>query len=168
MSTEEIASKSRAQLKREHQAIQALGKSLVEAPDKILGKLDLPETVDLAVKLGRKLQRGALQRHLRHLATLLENADPDAIRTQLETLQLPEREAVRRLHLLEAWREKLLHEGDRALDVLCKANRALDVQHLRQLVRNARTTDGAPDPRGARVLFKFLSAQNLDLPRVDP
>lgn len=168
MDMEEFAPKSRAQQKRDHQAIQALGKSLVEAPDKLLSKLELPEAVDLAVKLGRKLQRGALQRHLRHLATLLEHADAEAIRARLEALQVPQREAVRRLHLLEAWREKLLHEGDRALDALCTVNRELDVQHLRQLVRNARATGGTPDPRGARALFKFLSAQNLDLPRVDP
>jgi len=163
----QVEPKSRSQQKREHQAIQALGRTLVDAPEKLLAKLRLPEPIADAIKAGRKLQRGALQRHLRHLATLLEHADIADIQAQLTAAQAPDREVVRRLHLLEAWREKLMREGDQAVTVLFQSNRALDAKHLRQLVRTAQSDAVAANPRGARALFKYLSAQDLTLPLVD-
>lgn len=151
--------KSRSQLKREHQALQALGRELVELPDAVLRRLDLPDEIREAVTTGRRLQRGALQRQLRHLGGMLASTDHATIRAALAALQAPSRAEVRRLHALEALRDGLLRDGDDAIDALVARHPDADRVRLRQLVRNARREAGlAASPRAARALFQFLKA----------
>ena len=149
--------KSKSQYKREHLALQALGKDLVEVPERLLKRLPLSERVLEAVTLGRKLQRGALQRQLRHLGGLLEEEDHEVIRAALTAAREPGVVEIRRMHELEALRAALLREGDAVVESLAQRFPALDRQQLRQLVRNARQeTEREQAPRAARALFQFL------------
>lgn len=162
--------KSKSQLKREHQSLQQLGRTLVELPDAMLRRLALPEHVRDEVMTGRRLQRGALQRHLRHLAGVLEREDPAAIRAALQAAQAPDVAEVRKLHALEALRDRLLHEGDAAIDEVIGRYPQVDRTQLRQLVRNARQAAHARS--AARQLFQFLKSlhaesAHTDVPRVD-
>jgi ribosome-associated protein len=153
--------RSRSQLKREHHALQALGRELVELPDAIFRRLALPEQIREAAMTGRRLQRGALQRQLRYLGGLLAGADHAAIRAALAALQAPARGEVRRLHALEALRERLLREGDTAIAALLAQHPDADRIRLRQLVRYARReAELATTPRAARELFRFLKSLN--------
>lgn len=157
MSDDEFKSKS--QYKREHHALQALGRSLVEAPESLLKRLPLPERVREEVMVGRRLQRGALQRQLRHLAGVLEDEDHAAIRAALSAALEPGVVEIRRLHELEAMREALLRDGDQAIADVTARYPDVDIQQLRQLVRNARQATGAEaSPRAARALFQFLKS----------
>lgn len=152
---DEIRSKS--WYKREHLALQALGKALVEVPERLLKRLPLSERLLEAVYSGRKLQRGALQRQLRHLGALLEVEDHAAIRTALKAAREPGVAEIRRLHELEALRDALLRDGDPVVEILARQYPDVDRQQLRQLVRNARQeTAREQSPRAARALFQFL------------
>lgn len=159
--------KSKSQYKREHLALQALGKDLVEVPERLLKRLPLSERLLEAVYLGRKLQRGALQRQLRHLGGLLEEEDHVVIRAALKAAREPGVAEIRRMHELEALREALLREGDAVVESLAQRYPALDRQQLRQLVRNAKQeAEREQAPRAARALFQFL--KRLLAPAVDP
>jgi len=58
---------------------------------------------------------------------------------------------------LEAWRERLIAEGDAALDELLAQHPSADRQHLRQLARNARAERDRDRPVQAyRELFRAL------------
>ena len=87
----------------------------------------------------------------------MEDDTIDAIRRALDH----DREEARRdtavLHQLEAWRERLLVEGDSALAELLQAHPHPDRQHLRQLVRNAKEERLKNKPLHAyRELFREL------------
>lgn len=148
---------SKSRLKRDHQALQALGQELVECPEGLYKRLPLPDAVREAANVGRKLSRGALQRQLRHLGGVLEREDHAAIRAALAAARVPALAEVRRLHRLEQWRDRLLAEGDAALEDLLHEYPQAGRAELRQLVRSARqSTDPAQASRGARALFQAL------------
>jgi ribosome-associated protein len=149
--------KSKSQLKREHLALNALGRKLIELPDGLLKRLPLTDRVREEVLVGRKLQRGALQRQLRHLAGVLVDEDHQLIRTALKAALEPGVNEIRRLHELEALRDALLRDGDAAIDTLSARYPGLDHRQLRQLVRNAREAQARESsPRAVRQLFQFL------------
>ncbi|MBM4228745.1 MAG: DUF615 domain-containing protein [Gammaproteobacteria bacterium] len=154
------APKSRSQIKREHHALQDLGRELVECPERLFKRLPLPERIREEALVGRRLQRGALQRQLRHLGGLLEREDHAAIRRALTVAREPDAAGIRHLHALERLRDALIAEGDGPLEKLAVQFPNLDRQHLRQLVRSARqeATREIETPRAARALFQFLKA----------
>jgi ribosome-associated protein len=157
MSETDYEIKSKSQHKREHLALQALGKALVELPESLLKRLPLSDRLREEVKTGRRLQRGALQRQLRHLGGVLETEDHAAIRAALKVAVEPGVNEIRRLHELEALRDALLRDGDKAIETLTGRYPDLDRQQLRQLVRNARQEQAqALAPRATRALFQFL------------
>jgi ribosome-associated protein len=150
---------SKSRLKRDHLALQALGRELVECPDRIYKRLPLPDRVREGADLGRRLNRGALQRQLRHLAGVLETEDHATIRAALAAALVPDVNEVRRLHRLEQWRDRLLTEGDAALEALVAEYPEAGRAELRQLVRSARqAVDPTMAARGARALFQTLKA----------
>ncbi|HMB59207.1 MAG TPA: DUF615 domain-containing protein, partial [Xanthomonadales bacterium] len=58
---------------------------------------------------------------------------------------------------IEAWRDLLLDQGDAALGELLKERPGMDIQALRQLIRNGQheRSAGKP-PAAARSLFRTL------------
>ncbi|HXD83618.1 MAG TPA: ribosome biogenesis factor YjgA, partial [Rudaea sp.] len=61
------------------------------------------------------------------------------------------------LHRIEQWRDRLIGEGDTALDEFMQQFPSLDRQHLRQLTRNARAErDGQKPLHAFHELFRTL------------
>ena len=82
----------------------------------------------------------------------IEDEEQEAI----DGLEAARREAAA-LHRVEAWRERLLADGDTALAELLAEHPAADRQHLRQLVRNAIDERNRNKPPHAfRELFRAL------------
>lgn len=152
---------SKSQRKRDRQALQDLGRELVDLSDRQLGELGLLEDVLEPVREARRLQRGALQRQLRYLGACLANVDVDAVRANLERVQQPSRAEIVRFHGIERWRDRLLGNGDvtaeAAMTEFLAAHPEADAQLLRRLVRNAavEANSGRP-PKSARELFARL------------
>lgn len=64
----------------------------------------------------------------------------------------------------EAWRTRLIAEGDAAVDALVAAFPDADRGRLRQLVRNASRPDGPATRRGRRLLFRAVRALLIGAP----
>lgn len=153
---------SRSQLKREAEAVQALGRQLVELPASryaaVMGKLELPEALREAIATCRGINaRGGRKRQLQYIGKLMRGIDVAPIRKALDALEGKDAEQNALLHRLERWRERLIAEGDAALAELVNEFPGADRQPLRQLVMKARKErDEAKPPAAARALFKAL------------
>jgi ribosome-associated protein len=153
---EELVSKS--QRKRDSHALQALGEELVALPVDQFNKIDLPENLRIAIMEARRIhQRGARKRQLQYVGRLMRDVDAAPIQEQLDTLRGCSQRAAQQLHHIERWRDRLLAEGDSALEELLHEHPHADVQNLRQLLRNAHKEALAnKPPSSARALFRSL------------
>lgn len=155
LGTEEI---SKSQRKRDMHALQALGQQLVELPKEQFEKITLKESLYDAIVDARNIrQHGARKRQLQYIGKIMRNIDAEPIQEQLNTIEGHSSQATQALHNIERWRDRLLKEGDHALEELVKQYQQADRQYLRQLLRNAQKealTNKAP--KSARALFRYL------------
>ncbi|MBI2799610.1 MAG: DUF615 domain-containing protein [Gammaproteobacteria bacterium] len=150
--------KSKSQLKRDRHALQELGRILIDLPERLLKRLPLPESLVDAIHTGRRLQRGALQRHIRHLGGLLDDADHVAIQAALDLAQTPRHAEVKTLHEIETLRDALLSDVDNGMRLLTARYPLADREKVRGLVSDAlRERAAARPPQAARALFKLIA-----------
>ena len=158
----EFRPKSKQQLKREAEAVQALGAALVALPSaqfkRAIDKLDLPERLLHALEEYRRIKaHEAKRRQLQFIGKLMRDIDPAPVQAVLTEQAQGGRRASAQLHQLEEWRERLLTEGDAALNELLNLHPAADAKRLRQLIQQARQERSQQaTPRAARQLFKLL------------
>lgn len=149
---------SKSQLKREANEILELAKKLLAMPEATLNTLplqgDLREEVDFARGIR---SHGARKRQLMTVAKLLRNSDTTQLLEAINSLDQKNRQMTARFHHVEAWRDRLLEGDDQELAELLDKSSGINVQSLRQLIRNAKKEArlGKP-PAAARKLFKFL------------
>lgn len=161
--TGEFLSPSRSQQRRDALAIFDLAELLVGLSDGQLAPLPMPDDLRELVRESRRITAPiARKRQLQYLAKHMRREDDaviDAIRRALEHDRDEARRDTAQLHRLEAWRERLLAEGDAALAELLQAHPYPDRQHLRQLVRNAKEERlKHKPPQAYRELFRTLRA----------
>ena len=149
---------SKSQRKREAHALQALGKALVNLNTSALNQIPLPVDLRHAIEEAQRLhQHGALKRQLQYIGKLLRQCEVEPIQAAYEKVTNSYRQDVEQHHKLEQWRDRLLSEGDQALEELLAEHTDVDRQHLRQLIRtaNQEAAKGKP-PKAARELFRYL------------
>lgn len=161
--TGEFLSPSRSQKRREALDVLALAERLVELPDGQLAAVALPDDLRELVRDSRRITAQiARKRQLQFLAKAMRREEDDvldAIRGALDKGRDQSRRETAELHRLEAWRERLLEDGDEALAELLDQYPAADRQLVRQLVRNARLErEKQRPPRAFRELFRVLRA----------
>ncbi|MEJ1248785.1 ribosome biogenesis factor YjgA [Denitratimonas tolerans] len=159
--TGEFLSPSRSQKRREALDVLALAERLVELPDGQLAAVALPDDLRELVRDSRRITAQiARKRQLQFLAKAMRREEDDildAIRGALDKGRDQSRRETAELHRLEAWRERLLEDGDEALAELLDQYPAADRQLVRQLVRNARLErEKQRPPRAFRELFRVL------------
>lgn len=149
---------SKTRLKRESADLQDLGGALIGLSGDRLARLELPDELLQAVRAGQSLkQDGSLKRQRKYIGKLLRQSDAEAIRARLAEVLQPGVAATRALHEIEAWRDRILAEGDVAINDLMTADPSADRPKLRQLVEAARRErERGQPPRAARQLFKYL------------
>ena len=149
---------SKTQQKREMEALQTLGESLVELPDDVLATLDLPERLLAALQEARAItSRGALRRQRQYIGKLMRDVDDAPIRAVLASHHAAQRAEGARHRDAEAWRDRLLSDGAPALDALAEAFPSADVEELRDLVRRSdRRTDNPPARAARRELYRAI------------
>jgi len=149
--------KSKSQIKREMAEIAKLAKELVH--EKVIDLHDLPleeEVID-AILLGRRCQKGALKRQIKHIASLLTNTDEVALRETMTRLKQPHVRQVEAEHKLENLRDRLMAEDSEVFAELMNHYTNFDRQHLHQLVRNAIKEKAAEKPpKYYRQIFQYL------------
>lgn len=154
---------SKSEMKRESHALQQLGMDLVKLKPSDLAKVPLDEELKDAIALAHKLanKREAQRRHMQFIGKLMRSRDVTAIREALNAFDQKSAVANAHFHKLEQWRDRLIKEGDKAVNALVAEHHQLDRQKLRQLARTGRKelAAGLP-PKAYRELFQYLK-ENL-------
>ena len=157
----EFLSPSRSQQRRDALEVLALGEKLVALTEAQLAKLPVPESLLPHIRECRRITAQiAHKRQLQYLAKQMRREDDEvleAIRDALDEKGEAARREVAAMHRVEAWRERLVEEGDAALAQLLDDYPHADRQLLRQLARNAldERRKNKP-PRAFRELYREL------------
>ena len=149
---------SKSELKRQSRDLQDLGQALVDLPAAEFDSLPVPEDLRDAIVAARRItSHGARVRQRLYIGKLLRNIDPEPIREALANRAEVDRQRVRREHVIEAWRDRLLADEPAAWTELVALVGADNLPQLRSLVRQARAErDAARAPSAARQLFRRL------------
>ena len=114
---EEVISKS--QRKRDADAAQKLGKDILALSHSDQKSIDLPESLSNALDDARRIKKNsALKRQLQYIGKLMRSIDLEPIQEQYLKLTNHYDNDIKVLHKLENWRDRLLAEGDKALEDL--------------------------------------------------
>lgn len=163
----EFRGPSRSQQRREALDVLELGRKLSELTDAQLERLPVPESLLPHIRETRRITSHiAHKRQLAFLAKQMRREEDevlDTIRDALDESGDAARREVAAMHRAEAWRDRLLDEGDTALGAFIDAHPAADRQQLRQLVRNAldERKRNKP-PRAYRELFRAIRELVVD------
>lgn len=156
---DEFEEKSKSQLKREINELKELGRTLVEMPLRDLKKIDIPDNIYEAVIDAQDMSKGALKRQIGFIGGLIAKSDYEALQQSLTKFQQAHLGEVQRFHQFEQWRDRLIAGDGDAYGELKAQYEEFDIQHARQLARNAkREADSNKAPKSARLLFKYLQS----------
>ncbi|MDH5357487.1 MAG: DUF615 domain-containing protein [Gammaproteobacteria bacterium] len=158
-----LEEKSKSQVKRELQELKDLGKALIDLSVKDLDKLNLSERLYELIIEAHSMTHIALKRQVGFIGSVMVHEDHQAIQQQLNKLRQAHNGQVRAFHQLEQWRDDLLAGDSQVMTVLRNQFEEFDIQHVRQLVRNANkeATQNKPH-KSARLLFKYLQQCQLE------
>ncbi len=155
--SEEIISKS--QRKREMLALQELGKKLTEIDLHLLKKCQLPANLQSAIDEFKRLpnKNEARRRQLQFIGKIMRGIDTTEIEKVLIQDQQKANLEKRFFHQLEDLREQLVLGSEDALQGLILEHPELDIQYLRQLIRQIQKekTQNKP-PAASKKLFQYL------------
>ncbi|MYM96349.1 ribosome biogenesis factor YjgA [Duganella vulcania] len=151
---------SKSELKRQSDALQKMGETLVEAPRDRVKRVPMPEDVRDAILECQQItnhegRRRALQFVGKKMRTL-DETEVAVIQQAIDSWKGASKSETAAMHALERRRDKLLTD-DKALTTLLAENPELDVQHLRTLIRNARKEQAEnKPPKAYREIFQIL------------
>ncbi|HTR00143.1 MAG TPA: ribosome biogenesis factor YjgA [Candidatus Acidoferrum sp.] len=150
---------NKSQLKRDSDALQALGEQLTQATPTTLAKCELPDKLLAAIEEYRRLPNahGAQRRQLQFIGKVMRDVDEETIERIHGQLNLNVEMEKRRFHRIEQLRDALLLGDKQQLNDVLAAYPALDAQVVGQLLRQARKeAEQNGPPAAARKLFKLL------------
>ena len=149
--------KSKSEVKRELLALKELGKELLSLPVKDLDKLNLSERLYEALMKAQDMKKGALKRQTATIGGFMVYEDHEAIKESIEKIRQEHNGQIKQFHQLEQWRDELLVGDNEVMSTLRNEFENFDMQHVRQLVRNAnKEAKAEKPPKSSRVLFKYL------------
>lgn len=143
---------SRTELKRESEALQALGTDLLSLRAEQLAALALPEALTEALAQARRITNfEGKRRQLQFIGKLMRKLDEHTIAAARAALAIQHQGSAaqtRLLHEAERWRDRLIDSDDAVAEWITTHPNS-DIQQLRSLVRQARKD--APAQRRAAV-----------------
>jgi ribosome-associated protein len=160
---------SKTKIKEAMHELQDLGAELTELSVGQLKKIVMPENLMDAIREFQKIpSHGARRRQMLYIGKLMRNIDDEPIRAGLALIRGESTAETARLHRLERMRTRLL-EDESVLSEITTQWPGADLQHLRQLRRNAlKEQEANKPPKNFRAIFQVL--QDLDkngVPSVD-
>ncbi len=149
---------SKTAQKKAMQELQKLGAALVELNDKQLAQMPLEPPLRDAILQARTLkQREARRRQLQFIGKLMRSADGKAIAEAHRKLMEQSRYHIQHDRQAEHWRERLLLQGNSAVNEFMQQFPDADSQHLRQLLRGAlKESQLGKPPAQTRKLFRYI------------
>jgi len=152
--------KSRTTIKKDVLEITDFGKALTDLNNDQLNKLPLTDNLRDSIKDAKNLQKIALKRQLQFIGKLLRKADNlEEIQKGYDILVNKDKESNLFMQRLENIRNNLLDvdKSQDALDKLITENPNLDIQKLRQLMRNHYKEVEKNKPRKSfKEIFKVI------------
>jgi len=152
---DEILSKTRK--KAQMHALQKLGIELVDLSKERLASMQLPETLLDAIREAQRITaHEGRRRQMQYIGRLMREIDPAPIQERLDAWRGQSKAEVARQHGMERLRDKLIAD-DAALTEFAQKHPDVDLQALRNLIRNARkeAAEGRP-PKSYREIFKVI------------
>jgi ribosome-associated protein len=152
---------SRGEQRREALAVLELAGKLVEQDNARLAQLPISsELMNLVIASKKITSQIARKRQIQFLAKQMRREQDEtlvAIRAALDFDKNLSRQETAALHRVEAWRDRLIEEGDVALAEFLNEYPSADRQHLRQLARNAKEEKlKNKAPHAFRELFREM------------
>ncbi|MFT5444729.1 MAG: ribosome-associated protein [Myxococcota bacterium] len=129
---------SRTQQTQAATDVNRLGLRLSALSQKDLDRLGLPERLRDAIDLHQRMKVRQRGRQNRLIGQLLRDEDHDLIRNQIELLKSGHVDGGQKERGTERWVNRLVEEGDPAVEALIEEYPDADRQRLRQITRNAR------------------------------
>lgn len=148
---------SKSARKRAMHALQDMGDELAALTKTQLAKLELPESLRIAIKEAQRMPpTEARRRQMQYVGKLMRSVDPEPLRLALDEIRGVGDAHTARQKALERLRDELI-EDESILTALVAEHPGLDVPLIRQLRRNAikEKAESRP-PRAYRELFRVL------------
>ena len=154
---EEYSGPSKSQLKREMTALQDLGAELVKLSKERLAKIAMPDRLrDALLDAQRFTKHEARRRQMQYIGKIMRDIDAAPLQAAMDEIKGNSEAATIRQHRLENLRTRLM-EDETKFSELARDYPAADIQHLRQLRRNAlKEAQQNKPPRAYRELFREL------------
>jgi len=153
----EYSGPSKSQLKREMTALQDLGAELVALSKERLAKINMPERLrDALLDAQRFTKHEAKRRQMQYIGKIMRDIDAAPLHAAIDEIKGNSEAANIRQHRLENLRTRLMEDEAKFSD-LARDYPSADIQHLRQLRRNAlKEAEQGKPPRAYRELFREL------------
>ena len=152
--------KSKTTIKKDALEITEFGRALVELNKEQLAKLPITDNLRDNILNAKSLQKIALKRQLQFIGKLLRKADNlEEIQKGYDALVNKDKESNLLMQRLENIRNNLLDadKSQQTLDKLIQDNPDLDIQKLRQLIRNHHKEVEKNKPKKSfKEIFKLL------------
>lgn len=160
---EEYSGPSKSELKRQAEYLQDLGKELTELGPETLAKIPLPDVILAELQEFHKMRSfGAKRRQLQLIGKYMRSLDGNQVRLAIDRAKGNDKAAVAALHKSERLRDALIAQ-DEALTKFIADFPDVDVQLVRQLIRNARKeAQNNKPPKASRELYRLI--HNMVLP----
>lgn len=154
---EENLGPSKSALKREMTALQKLGAELVGLSRDRLKKMDMPERLRDAIHDAQRFtQHEAKRRQLQYIGKIMREIETAPLQAVMDEINGVSGAATLRFQQLERLRTQFMEDEAVGSDIARDYPEA-DIQHLRQLRRNAvKEAQQSKPPRAYRELFRVL------------
>ena len=152
---------SKTQKKREATALLELGRDLTSFPDNFLEQLQLDPKLRNAINDFKKLfnTRGAKKRQLHYIGRLLRENQDETLLKQIQHLSSSPKQSTR-YPLVEKVFERIISEGDQAINEIACEQHNLDRQKLRQLKSNILKAKAEKRELAENKLRAYISIMN--------
>lgn len=155
---DEIEYISKSQMKKEVNDITRLGIELTELADSQIKNIEMSDTLFNAIMEYKRISKhSALKRQRLYIGKLIRKEDWESIQEHLRKLKEPLEQHNARFKAMENWRDRMIAEGDKAVNDFIGEYHEGDRQKLRQMAKNAmKEKDAEKTPAHARKLFKYI------------
>jgi ribosome-associated protein len=142
---------TRGEKKRKAIQLERLGESLVKLSADKLARVPMPDDLRAAVIEARRIAtktsaRGGYRRQINFIGRIMRTLDAEPIAASLDAMRVEDAPSAAAFREAEHWRDRLVSEGDAALEELMRTHPNVDATRVRQLMR----------AKSVRAIFKEL------------
>lgn len=149
---------SKSQIKRECDALTELGTELIALTDSQIKTIPMSDSLFAAVMEAKNIRKySAMKRQRQYVGKLIRKEDWETIQQHLNRLKEPLQQNNARFKKMEQWRDRMLADGDSAVNAFIGEYHDADRQKLRQMAKNAIQEQNTEHPPvHTRKLFKYI------------